>query len=213
MRKTKTEAQKTRQHLLDAALEVFWRDGVTRASLQAIAQEAGVTRGALYWHFKNKEDLFETLFEQQYADFFAAFNDQTLRDNQDVWTHLQHNLTAMFETLATRESKHKFCNVMFSKCEQTAGNETITELACRYHRLFQKQIAYALQLSREQGRLPENTDIELAAIYLESSLVGLIKIWIDEPERFDLIAKSKRVIAANMRVIAANMRVLQQGLA
>lgn len=206
MRKTKTEVQKTRQHLLDAALEVFWRDGVTRASLQAIAQEAGVTRGALYWHFKNKEDLFETLFEQQYADFFAAFNDQTLRDNQDVWTHLQHNLTTMFETLATRESKHKFCNVMFSKCEQTAGNETITELACRYHRLFQKQIAYALQLSREQGRLPENTDIELAAIYLESSLVGLIKIWIDEPERFDLIAKSKRVIAANMRV-------LQQGLA
>ena len=206
MRKTKTEAQKTRQHLLDAALEVFWRDGVTRASLQAIAQEAGVTRGALYWHFKNKEDLFETLFEQQYADFFAAFNDQTLRDNQDVWTHLQHNLTAMFETLATRESKHKFCNVMFSKCEQTAGNETITELACRYHRLFQKQIAYALQLSREQGRLPENTDIELAAIYVESSLVGLSKIWIDEPERFDLIAKSKRVIAANMRV-------LQQGLA
>ncbi|WP_369589074.1 multidrug efflux system transcriptional repressor MtrR [Kingella oralis] len=206
MRKTKTEAQKTRQHLLDAALEVFWCDGVTRASLQAIAQEAGVTRGALYWHFKNKEDLFETLFEQQYADFFAAFNDQTLRDNQDVWTHLQHNLTTMFETLATRESKHKFCNVMFSKCEQTAGNETITELACRYHRLFQKQIAYALQLSREQGRLPENTDIELAAIYLESSLVGLIKIWIDEPERFDLIAKSKRVIAANMRV-------LQQGLA
>ena len=206
MRKTKTEAQKTHQHLLDAALEVFWRDGVTRASLQAIAQEAGVTRGALYWHFKNKEDLFETLFEQQYADFFAAFNDQTLRDNQDVWTHLQHNLTAMFETLATRESKHKFCNVMFSKCEQTAGNETITELACRYHRLFQKQIAYALQLSREQGRLPENTDIELAAICLESSLVGLIKIWIDEPERFDLIAKSKRVIAANMRV-------LRQGLA
>lgn len=206
MRKTKTEAQKTRQYLLDAALEVFWRDGVTRASLQAIAQEAGVTRGALYWHFKNKEDLFETLFEQQYADFFAAFNDQTLRDNQDVWTHLQHNLTTMFETLATRESKHKFCNVMFSKCEQTAGNETITELACRYHRLFQKQIAYALQLSREQGRLPENTDIELAAIYLESSLVGLIKIWIDEPERFDLIAKSKRVIAANMRV-------LRQGLA
>jgi len=206
MRKTKTEAQKTRRYLLDAALEVFWRDGVTRASLQAIAQEADVTRGALYWHFKNKEDLFETLFEQQYADFFAAFNDQTLRDNQDVWTHLQHNLTTMFETLATRESKHKFCNVMFSKCEQTAGNETITELACRYHRLFQKQIAYALQLSREQGRLPENTDIELAAIYLESSLVGLIKIWIDEPERFDLIAKSKRVIAANMRV-------LQQGLA
>ena len=47
MRKTKIEANKTRQHLLNAALEVFWREGVTRASLQAIAQQAGVTRGAL----------------------------------------------------------------------------------------------------------------------------------------------------------------------
>ena len=205
MRKTKTEATRTRQHLLDAALEVFWREGVTRASLQAIAQQAGVTRGALYWHFKNKEDLFESMFEQQYADFLAAFNDETLRDNQDVWSHLQHNLNAMFETLATNPSRHKFCDVMFAKCEQTASNETITELAHRYHRLFQKQIAYALQLSREQGRLPENTDIELAAIYLESSLVGLIKIWLDEPNRFDLIGKSRQVIAANMRA-------LQQGI-
>ncbi|WP_272942305.1 TetR family transcriptional regulator [Kingella kingae] len=54
MRKTKEEAQKTRQHLLNAALEVFWRKGVTQASLHEIAVEAGVTRGALYWHFKNK---------------------------------------------------------------------------------------------------------------------------------------------------------------
>lgn len=53
MRKTKSEAEKTRQHLLDAALEVFWRKGVTSASLQEIAEEAGVTRGALYWHFAN----------------------------------------------------------------------------------------------------------------------------------------------------------------
>ncbi len=39
MRKTKIEAQKTRQHLLDAALEVFWRNGVTRSSLQEIAKK------------------------------------------------------------------------------------------------------------------------------------------------------------------------------
>ena len=154
---------------------------------------------------KIKEDLFENLFERQFADFLVAFNDETLRDKQDVWTHLQHNLNALFEALVTKKERHKFCNVMFLKCEQTASNETITALACRYHRLFQKQIAYALQLSREQGSLPENTDIELAAIYLESSLVGLIKIWLDEPERFDLMEKSKRVIAANMRA-------LQQGV-
>ena len=72
MRKTKQEAQKTRQHLLNAALEIFWRMGVTRATLQEIAQQAGVTRGALYWHFSNKEALFESLFEQHYSVICSA---------------------------------------------------------------------------------------------------------------------------------------------
>ena len=58
MRKTKEEAQQTRSNLLNAALNVFYERGVSKASLDEIAKTAGVTRGALYWHFKNKEDLF-----------------------------------------------------------------------------------------------------------------------------------------------------------
>ena len=62
MRKTKEEAYQTRCNLLVAALSVFYERGVAQASLDEIAKAAGVTRGALYWHFKNKEDLFEALF-------------------------------------------------------------------------------------------------------------------------------------------------------
>ena len=58
MRKTKEEAYQTRCNLLVAALSVFYERGVAQASLDEIAKAAGVTRGALYWHFKNKEDLF-----------------------------------------------------------------------------------------------------------------------------------------------------------
>lgn len=64
MRKTKTEALKTKEHLMLAALETFYRKGIARTSLNEIAQTAGVTRGALYWHFKNKEDLFDALFQR-----------------------------------------------------------------------------------------------------------------------------------------------------
>ena len=56
MRKTKQEALQTRNNLLEAALIVFYDRGVAQASLDEIAKTAGVTRGALYWHFKNKED-------------------------------------------------------------------------------------------------------------------------------------------------------------
>lgn len=85
MRKTKIEAQKTRQHLLDAALEVFWRNGVTRSSLQEIAQEAGVTRGALYWHFKNKEDLFDALFHCYFTPLVEPFDSDEAKASDNLW--------------------------------------------------------------------------------------------------------------------------------
>ena len=75
MRKTKAEAQKTREQLLQSALDTFYRQGVAKTPLQAIARNAGVTRGALYWHFKNKEELFEELFRQTFENFSTTFSD------------------------------------------------------------------------------------------------------------------------------------------
>lgn len=58
-RKTKKQAQETRQQILDTALRVFSEHGVSATSLSDIATAAGVTRGAIYWHFKNKAEIFE----------------------------------------------------------------------------------------------------------------------------------------------------------
>jgi AcrR family transcriptional regulator len=60
-------ALQTRQDLLDAARRVFARDGFELARLEDIARAAGKTRGALYTHFANKEDLFFALIEQDIA--------------------------------------------------------------------------------------------------------------------------------------------------
>ncbi len=62
-RKTKQEAQETRQHILDVALRLFSQQGVSSTSLGEIAKAAGVTRGAIYWHFKDKSDLFSEIWE------------------------------------------------------------------------------------------------------------------------------------------------------
>lgn len=57
-RKTKGQAQETRQQIINAARSVFHECGVTRSSLDRVAQVAGLTRGAIYWHFKDKLELF-----------------------------------------------------------------------------------------------------------------------------------------------------------
>jgi AcrR family transcriptional regulator len=57
----------TRSQLLKAARKVFARDGFERARLEDIAEEAGKTRGAFYAHFKDKEDVFFAIFEEDIA--------------------------------------------------------------------------------------------------------------------------------------------------
>src|SRR5690349_12026921 len=64
VRRTKEEAQETRNRLLDAAEVLFQAQGVSQTSLQQIAQQAGATRGAIYWHFKDKAALFNAMMER-----------------------------------------------------------------------------------------------------------------------------------------------------
>src|SRR6476659_11387172 len=63
-RRTKEEAQETRARLLDAAEQVFHDKGVAHASLEDIAAAAKVTRGAIYWHFKDKAELFDAMMQR-----------------------------------------------------------------------------------------------------------------------------------------------------
>jgi len=61
---TKEQAEKTRENILKGALKTFSEKGLAKARLEDIAKEVGVTRGAIYWHFENKVQLFSELFKK-----------------------------------------------------------------------------------------------------------------------------------------------------
>ena len=67
MRRTKEEAAVTRATLLKTALAVFSATGYAAATLDDVAKAANVTRGAIYWHFKSKADLYNTLVQEYSA--------------------------------------------------------------------------------------------------------------------------------------------------
>ena len=56
-RRTQEDSLATRKKILESAQRLFTRRGYERTSLSDIAKYAGVTRGAIYWHFENKEEL------------------------------------------------------------------------------------------------------------------------------------------------------------
>ena len=195
MRKTKIEALKTRQHLLDAALEVFWRNGVTRSSLQEIAQEAGVTRGALYWHFKNKEDLFDALlFHCYFTPLTEPFDSDEAKASDNLWAHLRQSLLGIFRRMAQDEKHRKFCNVLYMKCEASPANQAITDLVEKYYELGHSQIRSVMRLCHQRGLLPADTDLELSTLYLQSCVAGLIGIWNCNPGQFDILPAAERIL-------------------
>ena len=194
MRKTKIESLKTRHYLMSAALEVFYRQGITRATLQEIAEEAGVTRGALYWHFKNKEDLFTAMFEEFFADVLALLNEQGMTASDDPLCYLRHNLRLTMENVQHNDLHKKFCCVMHTKCERTEHNKTIVQLTEQYNQLLFSQIMSILKICHEQKKLPENIDLNLANLYLKASLAGLMRMWTESNCAFNLLDVCDSVI-------------------
>jgi len=84
MRRTKSEAESTRKSILQAALTVFSKKCYHSTTLEEIAECAKMTRGAVYWHFKNKEDLLNNLlddFEISLSEKIQSFkNDNQYRN-------------------------------------------------------------------------------------------------------------------------------------
>jgi len=64
MKRTKEEAAKTKEKIFQAGLKVFSRKGYASATLSDVAKEAGISRGAIYWHYSNKEAFFHEVEER-----------------------------------------------------------------------------------------------------------------------------------------------------
>ena len=56
----------TKENILMTSLHLFARDGYEAVSVSTISGELGMTKGALYKHYKNKRDIFDSIVERMY---------------------------------------------------------------------------------------------------------------------------------------------------
>lgn len=81
VRRTRQDAEETREHILDAAEQCFRDAGICRTTLQMIATKAGCTRGAIYWHFREKNDLMKQIVERTPLFLFTEIEQITMCPN------------------------------------------------------------------------------------------------------------------------------------
>lgn len=185
-RKTKEEALKTREAILDAAVRVFSVQGVAGSSLASIAQAAGVTRGAIYWHFKNKEDLLAALWEQILLPFQPLDRISENPDAPDPLGALHRAHLAFFESLNNNPKRLQLLQILLNKCEavEDAGPQYIQ----RVNHLTEgrQKTEIILRNAVRQGQLPETLDVRLGSLAIISFVSGLINNLILLPSFIDI---------------------------
>lgn len=186
-RRTKQEAQETRARLLDAAEALFHERGVSRTSLQDIAQAAGVTRGAVYWHFEDKVQLFNAMMERATMPleegFDAAASPAPDRPLEDLRLGLMNVLHCAVHNARTRRA-FEIANL---RVEFVGEMASIHGRKVAAHREWTAHNREAFERAIALGQMPADLDVHHAAIGLMALLGGLLHHWIMDPESFDLI--------------------------
>lgn len=190
-RKTKQQALETRQHILDVALRLFSQQGVSATSLAEIANAAGVTRGAIYWHFKNKSDLFSEIWELSESNIGELEIEYQAKFPDDPLSVLREILVHILEATVTEERRRLLMEIIFHKCE-FVGEMVVVQQAQRSLCLESyDRIEQTLKHCINAKMLPENLLTRRAAILMRSFISGLMENWLFAPQSFDLKRSSR----------------------
>ena len=128
VRKTKEDAQLTRQRIIDAAREVFLTRGVSKSSLEHIAAQADVTRGAVYWHFKNKTEIFHALRDQVFLPLIDRMDDTlAVESSDDALTQIEKSLCDTVHELNKNIEMRQTYEIMMMKCEYVDEFATVLQ--------------------------------------------------------------------------------------
>jgi TetR/AcrR family acrAB operon transcriptional repressor len=194
VRRTKEEAAATRERLLEAAERVFRERGVTRTSLAEIAAAAGVTRGAVYWHFRDKIDLFDAMCARATSPMQAMLGCAADGSRADALATLRALCVHALTHLATEPRARAFFEIIFHKSELVGEME---QLRCRHEQESsgaRKRIEALLRRAVRQRELPADTDTTIAAHAIHGSVIGLMHEWVIDPRAYDLARQAPAVV-------------------
>lgn len=185
-RRTKQEALQTRSALLDAAETLFESQGVAGTSLQAVADAAGLTRGAVYWHFKDKADLFNAMMDRAILPFEQHWLTSNPDDVADPLQRLRDVLCDILRQTATDARLQRALLISTQKVEYVGELDGIRERHLRVREQALQRIEGLLRLAAKAGSLPARIAPKASARALHALVSGLIDNWMLDREAFDL---------------------------
>lgn len=202
-RKTKAEAAITREQLLDAAERVFREQGVSRASLGEVAAAAGVTRGAVYWHFRDKADLLASLCERTTLPL-DVMSEANCGGERDPWCVLRTMAVAALTHLARDARAQAMFQLVFQACGSADELAPLASAQVRERGACLERTEQLVQLAIDEAQLPADTDAALVAQSVHAYVMGLMQAWVQSPSAFDLAAAAPALVDALLAGLRAS---------
>lgn len=199
VRKTKEEAEQTRQTIIEAARRVFHEFGVVRSTLDKIARAAGVTRGAIYWHFRDKAELFFAMREDVFAPVLARTDALLFSDQYpNPLDAIEAAITEFFVILGESPVVREVFEIMISRCEYVDEFASIQEEVGRPALNFLEKMDRLYRQAFDKGYLRSGISPEDAARDTWAFTSGLIHLIFGHQRRSGLEQKIPGMVSAHM---------------
>lgn len=198
VRRTKDEALATRHCILDAAELLFQQQGVSRTTLQEIAQAAALTRGAIYWHFKDKADLFNAMMERATLPIEESLGacGEEMPEAADPLAFIEDRWVQMLHLMVNHAPTRRVFEIATHKVEYVDELLAVRERHLQNRNECLGQAEQLLKLASKRGQINKRTPARSIALGLHALVDGLIQNWLLDPKAFDLVRVGRQVVRA-----------------
>lgn len=188
-RRTKEDAEATRDSVLMAALDLFSEQGYSRTTFSDIAKRIGMTRGAVYWHFDNKPALLAALI-----DHTRRRKDELVeREIPDVHSvaDIRRSFMAYARVVANDAVTRKFEFFMLYQMEWS--EELLTETHKKLNQIRKnplEEFRACLSIPEVTNRLKPGVDLDQLVLTLASFWIGLCKMYLGRCPKMDFAQRT-----------------------
>jgi TetR/AcrR family acrAB operon transcriptional repressor len=202
-KRTKEDANLTRTGILDAAERIFCAKGVGTATLAEIASEAGVTRGAIYWHFRNKDALLTAVCDRSNSAMKAVAATGMVLENDDPLGYLHDYLCRLLCFLARNPHRRTMFEMIFNGHIGMQGRRGAPGLNMRRSVFdLSGMIRICIQQAVRKGQLISHYDVAFGQAAVKALLAGMLAEWLRRPVVNSLELDAKRIAGLAVKVLS-----------
>lgn len=183
MKRTKQEAEMTRRAILESASVIFRTQGYFNSTLEDIARQAGVTRGAVYWHFDNKYDILCTLF-REYQPRIIVESAKILDSDRDPLARVEDVIGLLIKNIDSDHDMKEYQEISRLLKELPCESPQLLSMIDEKNHCLNELLSKTIREGVKYHQMREDLDPEMTAMALSFLIRGVWTRWFEKPGSF-----------------------------